>query len=40
MAKIVSRLAENAGEIGTEVPEYRRGGNNDGCGGQPALDGR
>ena len=25
MAKIVSRLAENAGEIGTEVPEYRRG---------------
>jgi hypothetical protein len=38
--KIVSRLAENAGEIGTEVPEYRSGGNSDGCGGQPVLDGR
>ena len=40
MAKIVSRLAENAGEIGTEVPEYRSGGNGDECGDHPILDGR
>ena len=38
--KIVSRLAENAGEIGTEVPEYRSGSNGDECGDQPIFDGR